>query len=104
MEFSLERYLEIKRHVMAFSPQQVQMVGVFLSWLFDCGFSAEEISMFTHTAPSLTQLDTLKYFHKNNSPEVSRQIREFERSLPKDVRKTLRKARLEDERFGVWKG
>jgi hypothetical protein len=90
----LKRYLELDRILPAFRPADLQTAATLYSWIRSHKFTMEELCSYTVMFPVMRTVHEIGYFAITPSVEHQKRMREFERTLPKDLRKTLRAERL----------
>jgi hypothetical protein len=91
----MERYFDLDRILPAFTFRDIQAANTILYWLRSNSFTADDLSSYCATRPFAEQLDKIGYFSAGGGEAHCRKTKEFEKSLPKDVRRTLRKERLD---------
>jgi hypothetical protein len=100
----IARFFEIHKKAQPFSLKDLQTVGVVITWFEHCGITLHELAEYVLMVPALTRLIELEYFHPNPPIGVLKRIKEIERSLPPEIRKQWRRARLEHSFTGSLSG
>ena len=100
MKLQFERFLDMRSKFLAFTLRDLQTTGTLFSWAEKCGYTLEDVQWFCNTAPVLSSVDLQHYFIVYNRPEFAKQVKALEKRLPKDVRRELRRARLNATVFG----
>ena len=98
---NLSRYLALDRTLTAFKFRDIQSLVTVHSWIITNGFSMSDMKAYVVTKPFMDQLDTLGYFVDTPNVDHQKRIRDFEHTLPKDIRKILRTERLNRSRAGT---
>ena len=79
----------------AFTLQQLQVTLTVATWMGHNGIDFPTIVAYLKMIPYMQELNNVGYFIGHGTVEHAKKIREFERSLPKNLRRGLRKARLQ---------
>jgi hypothetical protein len=102
ISLSVEKFMDLRYLLQAFtSMRDIQVAGMVLQWALKGGFAAEEVIQFAQMAPKFQMLEKIGYFagvvlH----PGYEKQIKELEKTLPKDMRIKLRRKRLKTLAYG----
>lgn len=89
----IERYLALDRILPAFKFRDIQATATIHGWVSAHGFTMTDIRDYAITYPYMEQIHNNGYF-LSGTVEHSKQVRAFERTLPVDMRRILRKERL----------
>lgn len=89
----LERYLELDRILPAFKFRDIQTTATILAWVFANNFTAEDIRAYAALYPHMDSLNNIGYFHSGDTTH-SKRVKEFEKALPIETKKLLRKERM----------
>lgn len=98
---TLEKMFDLRNKLQAFQMRDIQMVQVLLTWTRACGFTDSEVLEFSKIFPLYNRMEQIGYFNARTTPAQGKVIKEFERSLPVDVRRQFRRIRLEKSATGV---
>lgn len=91
---TFEKYFKLRISTEAFSRRDIQMTGVMLEWINQCGYTIEEFLLFTKLFPVFEELSRVGIFSTRQTPEQAKQIRAYERTLPRELRREVRRTRL----------
>jgi hypothetical protein len=94
MLMDLQLYFDVHRIMPAFTFRDIQTANTILHWLRSNSFTVDDLSSYCTVRPFAEQLDTIGYFRGGGNEVHSKDIKEFEKSLPKDIKRVLRKERL----------
>jgi hypothetical protein len=89
----LERYLALDRILPAFKFRDIQATATILAWVFANNFTAEDIRAYAALYPQMDSLNDIGYFHSGDATH-SKRVKEFERALPIETKRLLRKERM----------
>ena len=98
---SLKRVYDIQQLMQAFSLRDIQTVSTLVLWAEQCSIRWDELVLYLKLTPLFSQLERINYFLPHQPVHKAREIREFEKKLPKEFRIELRKLRLKNT---VYKG
>lgn len=99
-----ERLFKLRVVLRAFNLRDLQTAGAIMSWATDSGFSFKEIHTGARLVPALEALERAGYLDPSPSVEKSRDLKRIEDTLPKDIKRELRKVRLNASSYGYQKG
>jgi len=97
---SLTRFYEIRQKFLAFNVRDLQVVGVALEWAQSTGVDADELLSVAKLLPHFMELEHLGYFDAYPSLEQAKAIKQFEKMLPKELRKEARAMRYANMKSG----
>jgi hypothetical protein len=89
----LERYLALDRILPAFKFRDIQATATILAWVFANNFTAEDIRAYAAIYPQMDSLNDVGYFQTGDTAH-SKRVKEFERTLPVETKRLLRKERM----------
>jgi hypothetical protein len=90
----LDEFARIEHTMQAFTIKDLQTAVTILSWMSHHTISVQDMFEYLEMFPILQQLRQVGYFVVWTDPVSLKRIRDFERLLPQNVRKALRKERL----------
>lgn len=90
----LQRYFDVHRILPAFTFRDIQTANTIIHWLRSNSFTADDLSGYCAVRPFAEQLDTIGYFRLGGNEKHGQAIKDFEKTLPKDIKRVLRKERL----------
>ena len=88
----------------SFSKRDLQVAATVLQVLEDNSLDTLLFKRYHRAVLQSEFLRSIGYFSAVTTPEAGRAIRDFERGLPRDVRKVLRKSRFRLSAFGWRRG
>ena len=97
---TLDEFFKLRIALEAFSRRDIQTAGVILDWIMETGFTVEQFHLFSKMMPHMDQFERLGVFSRVQSVEQSKAIRQFERTLLKNIAKDLRRLRLQHSYSG----
>jgi hypothetical protein len=95
------QFYSIQGNLQAFSMKDLQTFATFLIWTEQLGLSHKEITDFLHYLPLYRRLEMNHYFNPMIPPEQSKVVRQIEKDIPRELRRELRKVRLERSFSGM---
>lgn len=96
----VEDFLEVDRLMQAFSFRDLQVTVTVATWMGHNGIDFPHLIAYLKMVPSMRELFKLGYFLQHTTPDHAKELRAFERTLDKELRKELRKARLKQLESG----
>jgi hypothetical protein len=93
-ELPYSRFVEIANIVQAFQPKDLHTAMQIYLWLWSSKVQVDELASYLKMSVAVNVLKNTGYFLNSKHPEHAQNVKKFESFLGKDVRRMLRKERL----------